>query len=352
MSELLKLSNSELLSQIQSLAAEERKLTTQVLLFFQEVERRKLYASCGYSSLFEFAVGELKYSAGAASRRIHAMRFLTQVPEIKSALEEGSLSISNVSSVQTFLTRERKERGKKYSQKEKTDLIDRMKNKSKKECEKILVQISPNSAIPPESQKALTPEKTELRVVLCTETLEKLERLRGLLAHQNRDGSIAGVIELIAELALEKIDPIRKEERIQKRQIHVQQNKSSPIKPSSSNSKNKAQQELQKSDPESTPPADLVPSGAKSPRAPISASVQRQVWVRSNGRCEYIDSESSKQCDSSYGLQLDHVVPVALGGSSQIENLRMLCMQHNQYEAIQKLGEETMQKYVHHSHSA
>ncbi len=70
------LSDENLLSQIRCLAAEERKLTTQVLELLREVERRRLFAGLGFSSLFEYAVKELGYSEASVSRRINSMRLL------------------------------------------------------------------------------------------------------------------------------------------------------------------------------------------------------------------------------------------------------------------------------------
>jgi hypothetical protein len=45
-----------------------------------------------------------------------------------------------------------------------------------------------------------------------------------------------------------------------------------------------------------------------------------------------------KRCGSTWRLELDHVIPVALGGETSVENLRVLCRAHNQYKAERVLG--------------
>lgn len=52
-------------------------------------------------------------------------------------------------------------------------------------------------------------------------------------------------------------------------------------------------------------------------REPIPEDVRRAVFRRDGGRCV--------ACGSAELLQFDHVIPVALGGASSLENLQLLC---------------------------
>ena len=117
--------------------------------------------SRGYSSLFAYAVHELKYSEPAAGRRLAAMKLLVSVPEVASAIETGTLNLSTVCAAQNFFKREETEQGKTYSTEEKKTVLDSLKDKSKHEVEKILVSLSPTSAVGPEKAKPVTETLTE-----------------------------------------------------------------------------------------------------------------------------------------------------------------------------------------------
>jgi len=49
----------------------------------------------------------------------------------------------------------------------------------------------------------------------------------------------------------------------------------------------------------------------------VSADVRLFVWNRDNGRC--------RSCGSAQELQFDHIIPRAKGGSSNSENVELLC---------------------------
>ncbi len=314
---LQSLSDVNLLSQIRSLAAEERKLTTQVLELLREVERRRLFAGQGFSSLFEYAVKELGYSEASASRRINSMRLLKDVPGAAALIEKGALNLSTLSSVQCFLKRDERAKGRAYSPAEKRDLLSKMENRSARECEKILVEISPESAKPKLQSRAVLPGQTELRVVASDALMQKFEKIKGLLAHSHPNLELPELLELLADRTLEGIDPEKKGERRAK-SVAVKVVRSVLSSP--------------------TPTSE---SGRY-----VSAPVRRQVWQRDGGKCTFVSPETGRKCESLFGLEVDHILPVALGGGSDLDNLRLLCSCHNKWEAIQKLGVETMRRYV------
>jgi 5-methylcytosine-specific restriction endonuclease McrA len=52
-------------------------------------------------------------------------------------------------------------------------------------------------------------------------------------------------------------------------------------------------------------------------RQPIPREIRRPVFERDGGSCvEY---------DSTFDRQYDHVIPVALGGATSLDNLQLLC---------------------------
>lgn len=62
-------------------------------------------------------------------------------------------------------------------------------------------------------------------------------------------------------------------------------------------------------------------------------------------KCEYQDPQTGRCCESTYQLEVDHIIPRALGGTDHPSNLRCLCKQHNLLEAEKRLGREFMRKY-------
>ena len=61
----------------------------------------------------------------------------------------------------------------------------------------------------------------------------------------------------------------------------------------------------------------------------IPVAVKREVWRRDQGRCSYVDRHSGRRCGSRYRLEIDHIVPFALGGASELFNLRLRCGAHH-----------------------
>ncbi len=69
------------------------------------------------------------------------------------------------------------------------------------------------------------------------------------------------------------------------------------------------------------------------------------VTARDEGRCQW-KLHDGGICGSSVRVQLDHVHPVALGGSSTPDNLRLLCERHNQLAARRVFGESWMEQFT------
>ena len=89
---------------------------------------------------------------------------------------------------------------------------------------------------------------------------------------------------------------------------------------------------------------------AVSPRH-IPAEVKRAVWAR-DGRCCRWPLTSGGVCGSTTRLELDHIVPLARGGTSTVSNLRVLCEFHNQLAARQVFGEPWMNLFTSRSRTA
>jgi hypothetical protein len=64
----------------------------------------------------------------------------------------------------------------------------------------------------------------------------------------------------------------------------------------------------------------------------IPAEVRRTVWQRDGGQCTFV-SEHGRRCESITRLEFDHIDPVARGGETSADRMRLRCRAHNQYAA-------------------
>ncbi|RYZ80503.1 MAG: HNH endonuclease [Proteobacteria bacterium] len=69
----------------------------------------------------------------------------------------------------------------------------------------------------------------------------------------------------------------------------------------------------------------------------ISVSIKRRLLAKAENKCEHVDPVSRRKCRSNWQLQVDHVIPLALGGEDTESNMRILCGTHNRSEA-RRLG--------------
>ncbi len=91
--------------------------------------------------------------------------------------------------------------------------------------------------------------------------------------------------------------------------------------------------------------SDFRPEKSKYKRSRyIPASVRDEVFARDGNRCTYV-SPQGKRCNSSWNLEIDHIIPYARGGGNNLENLRLLCPRHNRMEAERVYGREFMGRY-------
>ncbi len=68
------------------------------------------------------------------------------------------------------------------------------------------------------------------------------------------------------------------------------------------------------------------------------------MWKRDEGKCQY-ELASGGNCGSTHRLELDHLVPVAHGGPSTVENLRVVCGAHNRLAARELFGAARMAQF-------
>src|SRR5262249_22648601 len=98
----------------------------------------------------------------------------------------------------------------KLSKDVKLQVLQSLEGHSKRECEKILLELSPeNQSLCPERVKTVSPERTQITVTIDHATLNKLQRIQELASHKLKDKSLATVLDFVTTELLNRLDPER-----------------------------------------------------------------------------------------------------------------------------------------------
>lgn len=359
-----------LLAEVTRLLSHERGHTAALLAHLAEVETRRLYAIPGYHSMHEWCVGELHLSRDAAYRRIRAARAARKFPALLAAVAEGRLHLTAVGLLDPWLTpanfdelvasathldREAIELmlAHRYPRSDEPTEVrplvaaaavapamalatlalqsDHLCDTQASECgssaptiqpvtdasgKVALAPLAPNvatQAAPPVTPTSLTPivyttitphspGRYKLKGMLSQSGLDLLREAKDLLAHEVRSGDLMHVLERVVE---EWVAVCRRRRY------------AATDKPRRRRSAGNGRY--------------------------IPAEVQRAVRKRDGDRCTYL-SPKGRRCARCTKLQFDHIVPVARGGRTTVENLRLRCRTHNQLEAEQVFGRQFMRE--------
>jgi hypothetical protein len=330
--QLSKLQDQQLLSATKELVQSEREVLTKVLHHLREIERRRLYSDLGCQSLFEYAVKELKYSESQASRRLQAMRLMKEIPQIEIAIASGELSLSNISQAQSLFRNQAKESpAEPISKAEKIKILKALKNKTTREGQRTLLSMQPQSVDNRtfERQRPVTSDATEVKFLMTDELKAQLERVRTLLGPKAIGIGFAELFYVMATLSAEKLA----EKKFGKRRVAAGSKQA--IK--TLDNVSEVETVNRTATPARASDTQVMSVGSKNPRY-VSPAIKHAVWQRDGNRCRH--------CGSSHNLNLDHIHPVALGGTSSVENLRLLCFSCNQRQAIKTFGLAAVELYA------
>lgn len=320
---LQSMSDQNLIESTERAVACEREQTGRVLEHLRELERRRLFVKLGYSSVYDYCTRALKYCPASAQLRIDAMRVTHELPEVKEALEAGSVSLSSVGVLQKFIRTEKSKNGNALSTEEKRKLFDQIQHQSKEETERTLAAISPH-VVPEERIKTLTPETTEIRLVANQALMELISEMRAKLRHKgNSDAGMAEIFEYALKKALGHV--------VSDRRKAASSDEVPPM----------ASVEVQPI----TSPGE-VKFTARKRRPYIPRSTHRALDKKTGRQCTFVSPITGLRCQATHALQIEHIQPFAFGGSDNIANLTLLCPAHNRLRAIQSLGEAKMKRYL------
>jgi hypothetical protein len=161
---------------------------------------------------------------------------------------------------------------------------------------------APAAAPPParrETIAPLAPDRYAVRFTASARCRELLDRAKELMSHRAPNGDAAALIEAALEALVEKLE---------KQKLKT-----------TTRSQRKA--------------------ASRDDSRHIPAAVVRAVHARDGGRWTFI-ARNGHRCDCRAFLELDHILPVAKGGKSTLDNLRLRCRAHNQLAARREFGDD------------
>jgi 5-methylcytosine-specific restriction endonuclease McrA len=350
---------TEITNRMRSLLRCEQGAMADFLVALAEVIDKKLWRELGYSSPFYYVRREFKLCAGAAQNRITAAELILWVPEIEAALRSGKLYLSTVTVVAKVLTSENKD-----------EVLPRFFDLSRRDAELVAVSIRPAEVIPVRDVVTpIRPAASSGRAVATARTLPAAAirdspaadaGSTALAFHMDETTPpvrvVASVVQLAPEPPRDEIEPLD----AQLSRLHITVDNellqlleaakdafahSFPSGRAAEVIKHGLRVALDQHDKRH----GLVEKPLKAPRPSrtnhIPAHVKREVLRRAGGRCEWVP-ESGERCDCTRMLEYDHILALALGGKSTIENVRLACRSHNLLAARQAFGDALMDRYA------
>ena len=245
-------------------------------------------------------------------------------------------------------------------------LVEEASGKSARQVRRMLADLDPELAPPADRVRPLGDGRYELKAVIDADCQQGLEHLRGLLSHVNPRMTVGQLVGRIVQEALDRHDPSRPprrartgkgteqgesapapaaKERVAPQPGHVATAQHAVIP---ANTTPTPERTLHRTTSAPSQPrqqatdrgaaAGTKPAGAATPTAKpcaagrgIPAAVKRQVWQRDGGRCSYFDRRTGRRCNSRHLIEIDHILPYALGGGADPGNLRLLCRAHHRH---------------------
>jgi 5-methylcytosine-specific restriction endonuclease McrA len=278
---------------------------------------------------------EIGYTEGPAQSRIQAARLLKTVPEVSEALKAGDLNLSQMSMVQSAIRQEERAECKKISKEEKLELLEQLKSKNTFEIQKILKQELPS--FQPLKPRAIPVEDNQIQVSLQFDEKD-WDKVKSLMAHFSH--SVPD--QKLESLLLYWHKQVEAKKQKQKERVEKQE---ASAKVAEVANKAKVRSAIKTDSPAENQNLSLsektpLKQRCKLPKSPkqrqrrehISQNIKVQLMSRAQEQCEYRAADG-KRCESKHFLEIDHIVPLAKGGSSEFQNLRIYCRAHNQLSA-------------------
>ncbi len=367
-----------LLQDFSMLVAQDRSTTAELLAHLAEVDHRRLYLAKAYSSMYSYCVNEFHMSEETALRRIRVARASHRFPAILPALADGRLTMTAVLLLAPCLipaTADELLTAAVHMGKDQVELLLAQRfprpdvptvlklvgaprgnetafpalahdpapgfTPSILSPDQVVSSTAPNAvntigplaleppvpsnacnsgvsmgplSAPPQTFDAaptvtptapptaapvaarskpipLSPGRYALQVTVDQETFELLRQAKDLLGHLSPAGDLADVLKRALDVLVKQLEQRKFAET-------------------------------------SSPRGRRSHANGRY----IPAEIKRAVRQRDGGRCTFV-GDNGRRCETGSMLEFDHAKPVARGGQTTEDNLRLRCRAHNQFEA-------------------
>ncbi len=289
----------------------------------QKIDHAKLYKKFQRSSLFKYAVHELKLSEPVAYGFISVARKAKEIPGLKAAIQGGRLSVSKASRIVSALTPQNA-----------AGLVDFAIKHSWEKINHEVARVAPKSRAQ-DKVKFVSEDLVQVTVTISKTAFDNLKCAEALATQKGKKLAGRGdVVEIALREYVERHDPVRKAKRAAARKVTMDEKKKT-----FSTSK----QALVSNMPEGgnlkfpisistaevpKEPKLCVHRVLRSERVKLTAEQKHVVFNRDQGRCTHTNIEGER-CGNDRYLHVHHIIPVSHGGGNEPDNLTTLCSSHH-----------------------
>jgi hypothetical protein len=393
----MRIADDALLERLRILVGSHRRVTADLIARLSEVDARRLHVDKGFSSLFGYCVECLGFSEDEACRRIDAARLVRRFPEIYSLLESGSVSLTVLGLLKQHLTasnhlellagvsrssvRQAKEwLAARFPQPDVPPSIRKLPERSAASALPDTLRPGAVSNTPPPepgSARSETPptqpagarsgmlsrqpggaaagappsapagaglalaspapaparvsieplsrDRFLVKFTASRAMKEKLALACDLLRHANPTGDLSVVLERAMDLLVAQLEKTKQGRTKRPKNERPLRNRPSVA------------HEMHPTDQETAVWHEEIATKSRPNRAPITRATRREVVERDGWRCSFV-SDDGRRCGARAFVEFDHETPRGLEGSSDAENLRLLCRAHNRLAAERIYG--------------
>jgi hypothetical protein len=180
----------------------------------------------------------------------------------------------------------------------------------------------------------LSPERYRVQFTIGQDGYDLLRRVQTLLRREIPDGDTGAIFERALRLLHGEVEAAKFGRRPKRRDDTVK-HAAAPIEPGAPRAYENRIRPGADPDAPSRRDAMKVPSANEAPGGRsryVPKAVKQAVWYRDRGQCAFL-SASGQRCLESEFLEVHHIQPYALDGSTSVGNLALRCRRHNQYES-------------------